>query len=268
MKKLYITILTAAAIILFGIFLTKMEKPVNAPGAQTGMGVDTPAEITVETITGVVEQEEFSEVKYGYPVFSGLKDKAVEDKINVDIRDTIVQAAEGNKGQFAEVCGEVEPLDGWQCRFAYDEEYKSFTQLSDRILSVHLETYMYTGGAHGGMVTEYINYDLKTGERFAWQSVFVAGSDYLGAVAKFANADIKRQLLIGEDSMTEEEWIDKGSAATAENYGDGNVGFDENGLIVVFQQYQVAAYAQGAVTSLIPYGELEGVIDGKGLLGR
>jgi len=230
---------------------------------------ETPA-IAAETIPGVAEQEEFSEVKYSYPRFSGLEDAAVEEKINADIKDTIVKAAENNKGQYADVCGAVDPSDpdGLQCRFTYDYEYKSFTQLSDRIFSVRLETYMYAGGAHGNTNVEFINYNLETGERLDWRSVFTKDSDYLGAIAKYANADIKKQLLTGEDSMSQADLIDEGSAATTENYADGNVGFDEQGLIVVFQPYQVAAYAQGAVISSVPYGELKGVIDENGLLKK
>jgi len=262
MKKLFITISAAFVIIMFGVFLLHLDQSANTPGAL--------AKITAEVVEVEVVKNDNQEISYSYPVFSGIADANVREKINADIKSRMAEGAEGSRVDAAEICPEGQEADesGWQCHFAYDGEYKASTRLSDRILSVRLETYMYTGGAHGDTGVEFVNYDLRTGERFVWQSVFAADSDYLGAIAKYANADIKKQLLIGEDSMSQEDWIDQGSSATEGNYADGNVGFDENGLIVVFQEYQVAAYAQGAVISLIPYGELEGVIDGNGLLRK
>lgn len=225
-------------------------------------------EITAEIVSADVEKSDTVEIAYAYPVFSGIGNAVVEQKINDSIKERIVSAAQSSRGDVAEVCspGMEEETSGWVCRFAYDSEYKSFTQFSDRILSVRIETYIFTGGAHGDTAVEFINYNLKNGEEIDWKDVFRKDSDYLALMAAYAKAELIKQLLVGEGSMSEEDWIERGSAATVENY-NSNVGFGEESLLVVFQSYQVAAYAAGQTTVSIPYGELESAIDRQGLLG-
>lgn len=226
--------------------------------------------ISVEIISADVEKSDIAEISYAYPIFSGINDQSVQEKINDDIKNRIVSAADGSRGDVEEFCPSGQEADeslaGWVCRFGYDSEYESFTQYSGKILSVRLETYMYTGGAHGDTVVEFINYDLQSGEKFDWRDTFVSDSDYLVRIAEYAKTELRQKLLEGEYTMTEEEWIETGSMPSPENYNT-NVGFSEDALLVVYQSYQVAPYALGQITVLIPYDKLRGIVDSEGLLG-
>jgi hypothetical protein len=46
---------------------------------------------------------------------------------------------------------------------------------------------------------------------------------------------------------------------TPENYRNWNIATD--GLMITFDEYQVAAYAAGPQTVVVPYSELQAVID-------
>jgi hypothetical protein len=271
MKKILVGLLLVVLLISgsFILFMMRESQVADAPLGPIAPQQLTPAQpqnITADIVSVDVEKTDTVDLGYAYPKFSGLRDAQVEAKINADLMQQISVAGEKSKGDAADYCASLPAptsADDWVCRYGFEEDYKSFTQLGDRILSVRLETYLYSGGAHGNTVVEFINYDLATGEKIDWRSVFAPGADYLGAIANYATADIKKQLLIGEDSMTQADWIEKGSAPTAENYSGNCVGFDQKGLIVVYQQYQVAAYAQGAVEVNIPYSELKSVTDSK-----
>jgi hypothetical protein len=55
-----------------------------------------------------------------------------------------------------------------------------------------------------------------------------------------------------------------GADPTAENYTVWNISAD--GLVIVFNEYQVAAYVAGPQTVVIPFGELEKIINPSGPL--
>jgi hypothetical protein len=103
------------------------------------------------------------------------------------------------------------------------------------------------------------NYDLGAGKELVLNDLFLPGSNYLQRISSVCSAELSEQPFFDGSFMS-------GADPIHENYRNWNIA--PQGLVITFDEYQVAPYAAGAQTILVPYGELTQVIDPTGLLGR
>ena len=114
------------------------------------------------------------------------------------------------------------------------------------------------GAAHPGLYSITLNYDLGQGRELALGDLFVPGSNYLEVIANYCIAELSKQ------PGFEGPFAD-GAKPTPENYRNWNITPD--GLLITFDMYQVAPGASGPIQVLVPYSQLEGVLDRQGVLG-
>lgn len=103
------------------------------------------------------------------------------------------------------------------------------------VVSAELILSQYTGGAHPMTIIRGANYDTTTGEQLLQEDAFRMIGKTLEEVSAEATAKLKVKL--GE-TMFEE-----GANTNPENFRSFIVSEDE--VTFIFQQYQVASYAQG-----------------------
>ncbi len=115
------------------------------------------------------------------------------------------------------------------------------------------------GAAHPGTHTRTVTYDLETGSDVRLAELFLPGSDYLERIAKYCIAQLSTRD-IDFDSFS------SGASPLPENYGNWNI--TAEGLLITFDEYQVAPYAAGAQEVTIPFAELQSVIDPQGPLAE
>lgn len=134
--------------------------------------------------------------------------------------------------------------------FPYDTRFASlqFTE----------ETFM-AGAAHPGHEIHSLVYDLQNGQALRLEQLFLPNTNYLQLISDFCKAELTKRD-IGFDAQQ------NGADPTAENYSVWNISRD--GLVITFNEYQVAAYAAGAQTVIVPYSALKDVIDPQGPLGN
>lgn len=207
------------------------------------------------------------EVNADYPEFSGLKNIDAQNKINQDAKNFVIATADKFKEDSKTNCDFSNlpgPKPEWVCEL--DVAFDNFNLTNDKILSVKIEYYQFTGGAHGGTTYEFLNYNIATGERINWQDVFKKNSDYLRIISEYSKNNLGQQLLKPNEPLSDANWIERGTAPASENY-NSNVGFNNDGVAIVFQQYQVAAYAAGPQEVTVPYNQLKDAIEIAGLLG-
>lgn len=114
------------------------------------------------------------------------------------------------------------------------------------------------GAAHPGLNSKTLSYDLSEGTELALADLFRPNSNYLEAIANYCIAELSKQ------PFFEGPFAD-GAQPTSENYRNWNIGPD--GIIITFDEYQVAPYAAGPQTVTVPYSELQSLIDPQGPLG-
>lgn len=130
------------------------------------------------------------------------------------------------------------------------------------LISLSVSNYMFTGGAHGGTSSYPINYDLKNNRELALADLFEPNSNYLKTISDYSIADLKSRLT----EMSDDEWISRGAGAEADNFRSWNL--TKKGLMFTFDQYQVAAYAAGPQTVIIPYEKLNDILKKDGITAR
>ena len=104
-----------------------------------------------------------------------------------------------------------------------------------------------------------LNYDTTAAKVLTLADLFEPGTDYLGLISSLCIAELQTR-----SDMMFPDFATSGAAALQENYQVWAV--TPQGLLVVFQQYQVAPYAAGAQSVLLPYDSLAGQLDPAGPL--
>ncbi len=140
----------------------------------------------------------------------------------------------------------------------FDVQYKSLLPAGN-IVSIKFDTEGYVAGmAHPFHMSYTLNYDLAKGKDIALSDLFLPGTDYLGALSKYCAAQLNMRDINFQD-------FSQGADPTPDNYKNWNITPD--GLMITFDEYQVAAYVAGPQTVTVPYSELKSLIDPNGALG-
>lgn len=113
------------------------------------------------------------------------------------------------------------------------------------------------GAAHPGTYSITLNYDLDQGKELALADLFLPGADYLETIADHCKAELSKQPFF-EGPFAE------GANPILENYNNWNISSD--GLMITFDEYQVAPYAAGPQVVQIPVDQIRQIADPNGPL--
>ncbi|MCG2787455.1 MAG: RsiV family protein [Anaerolineae bacterium] len=128
----------------------------------------------------------------------------------------------------------------------------TFTQLAPPgdILSIQFGVDAYSdGAAHPYHLTRTLNFNLETGQVLTLEALFLPDVDYLVLIADHCRAELATR------DIGFEYGFESGAAPLPENYRNWNLTYE--GLLVTFDEYQVASYAAGMQQVLVPYGLLQ-----------
>lgn len=114
------------------------------------------------------------------------------------------------------------------------------------------------GAAHPSHYSMTFNYNLEQGKKLSLGDLFAADTGYLKTISSFCIAELSRR------SIGFYGGFEQGAEPLEKNYRNWNITFE--GLLITFDEYQVAPYVAGPQTILVPYGELKPLIDPKGPL--
>lgn len=130
----------------------------------------------------------------------------------------------------------------------------SFIQSGKRpIISIRFSVQGYIGGmAHPYHHHFVLNYDLDNREQIDLNDLFKPDTDYLETLSDFTRSVLSRRL-------HDQHQIMEGTTPSADNFKNWNI--KPNGLLITFDEYQVAPYIYGAQTVLVPYSVLKQIID-------
>lgn len=198
------------------------------------------------------------EIDVQYPQLSGSGSPNYE-KFNQTVRGLVTKKVAGFKTEMAPTADDPPPTEleslGSDLSIAY-----TIALAKDDLISVVLDVGSYSAGAaHPNSYSETMNFDLRNGKLLKLADLFQPGSKYLQTIAAYCVADLKKQgKQKGEESMLDDDWIERGAGADAENYSSWTIG--KKGLGITFDPYQVAAYAAGPQHVLVPYSALKEII--------
>jgi hypothetical protein len=221
----------------------------------------TPTQIPLHeqvVLTAVVAHEESQNPNFVIdiqtPSLEGSEDKRVTD-FNALMESIVQEEVEEFKGWMADML--AEPIVGGSFLAL------NFTQLSPpgNLLSIKFYIMFYfDGAAHPGHYSRTVTYDLENGKEVSLEQLFLAGVDYLGPISIYC-IDALRERGVSLDEF----WIG-GAEPTTENYRNWNITAD--GLLITFDEYQVAPYVAGPQEVVVPYAELAAILDPNGPLAK
>jgi len=178
------------------------------------------------------------------PVINGLVNKVLQEKINNAIYDQTMQVKSELESSYAEYAADAKKFDFTAHPFQLYVNYEVHT--GGQVLSLVVQTYQFTGGAHGMSWKNYYNLDTQNSRQLAMQELFKAEVDYISII----NAEIKKQI---QDQITNEQGM----------YFEGAEGFTtiaanhpfyikDQHLVICFGQYEIAPYAAGMPEFKLP----------------
>jgi hypothetical protein len=115
------------------------------------------------------------------------------------------------------------------------------------------------GAAHPYHYSQTLNFDLERGEQISLDQLFLPGTDYLQLIAEYCKAELSSRDIAFDQ-------FSSGADPTQENYRSWNI--TREGLLITFDEYQVAAYAAGPQVVTVPYLNLSAIIDPQGPLAK
>ncbi|MBI3173375.1 MAG: DUF3298 domain-containing protein [Chloroflexi bacterium] len=188
------------------------------------------------------------------PTLEGVDDGRVLE-FNVSMQMTVNEMVNGFKDSMKD-----QPATPIVAGSSFDVKYELLSP-SGYIYSVKFNVMGYTdGAAHPYHFSKTVTFNLETGKEVTLDKLFLPGSNYLQILSDISKTDLSARD-IGFDPT-----FFTGADPTPENYKSWNITAD--GLLITFDEYQVAAYAAGPQTVTIPYSALKDIIDPNGLLGK
>lgn len=194
------------------------------------------------------------EISIRTPVLKGSDDRRVKN-FNQSVSSLINEQVNEFKQQAAPPAGLPPTAENSKSTLSTDYTLKS---PPGQIISLLITSDIYyAGGAHPGRAFKTINYSLPNGRTLRLSDLFTSGSDYLNALASFCSQELKQRNVL---------FFPEGAAPTEDNYKVWNL--TSSGLEITFPEYQVAPYAAGPQTVLVPYTYLQKQLDPKGPVSR
>ena len=120
----------------------------------------------------------------------------------------------------------------------------------NNILTIRLKSYLFTGGAHGYSTSRFLNFDKRRGTALKNSRLIKNKEEFM----ELAEAKFRLQEKIpAMESINSTGFMFDGEAF----YLPENIGFTQKGIQLLYNQYEVASYADGAIVLTLPYKEVK-----------
>lgn len=115
-------------------------------------------------------------------------------------------------------------------------------------LSLYIDKYEFTGGAHGNTIRTSNTWELCTGENIYLYCFFKSGTDYKLMLTDEMGRQAEKNLADNPDI-----YFDDYKELIVKNFNQDSFYMSPNGITIYYQQYDIAPYSTGIVEFTIPY---------------
>ncbi len=124
---------------------------------------------------------------------------------------------------------------------------QSIYRQDEQLLSIGTTTEIFSGGAHGYKNLSFLNFDPKTGEQLSWKDIFTP------EFKKYAERRFREEHKIpAEDNINSTGFWFENEAF----HLPANIGFTDEQVILIYNSYEIAPYADGDFYMEIPMEEV------------
>ena len=159
---------------------------------------------------------------------------------------TVSEAIQSFKNGFAEL-QKLYPDETakWEAKITGTVSYED-----KKILTLALNSYLFTGGAHGYTTRRFLNFNKRKGSEIENWELFKDHKHF----EHFAETKFRIQEDIPQDDAINSTGFMFEQDAF---YLPENIGFTQEGLVLLYNQYEVASYADGAIQLILPFNEVK-----------
>lgn len=109
---------------------------------------------------------------------------------------------------------------------------------STEVISIAITSYLNTGGAHGNTVISFLNFDTATGNEISKEALFTDIESFKTVAKQYFDNAVKDKSVLFEPDNFELP---------------ANIGFLEEGVIMLYNPYEIAPYSTGIIEFTIPF---------------
>ncbi|MEM1483905.1 DUF3298 and DUF4163 domain-containing protein [Oscillospiraceae bacterium PP1C4] len=135
------------------------------------------------------------------------------------------------------------PVHEYEALQTYEITYQQ-----DCVVSLYFDRYEYTGGAHGNTVRNSDTWNLQSGRRITLSQMFPPSVNYKTYLIQTITKQIEEQIKNGNDI-----YFENYEENVANSFNENSFYLTREGVVIYFQQYEIAPYASGIPQFLIPY---------------
>ncbi len=207
--------------------------------AVTGAAGNSLPKIVKKVVTEKNARQKLS-ITFRYPQISGSANSVVFNR----------RAEQIAKQRVAEFKKDIGPAARGDRMRELDIGY-TVALVTNDLISIGFGAGWDTGGAHPNSDSFVLNFDLASGRELALSDLFKPNSNYLRVISNYCIGQLMKEGL-------DREWVDEGAGPNLKNYRSWLI--KRNGILVSFDSYQVASYADGPKEVLVPYSVLKGLV--------
>lgn len=191
--------------------------------------------------------DKYMQVDLQIPVFTGVGKKTTLTRLNKSIEASYINNYKSLHKEAVSYYNDTLKYTDFNFHKYSSTSLMKIHTADSKLVSVAVNKYDYTGGAHGMPEITCYNIDVRTGKDLALKDLFNVGSDYKSRLNKEIAEQIKK--------------LDDPDSYTFESITEAQQFYIENGnLNIVFQSYEIACYAVGQPTFTIPLTKLKDIL--------
>ncbi len=203
-------------------------------------------------------------VNINYPIFKGqqalndtVRNKTVRIYVPFPADSTIEQQADHFMKEY--LAFKEEPYAAGR---SYVLNARHQILQNDRLLSMSIESEIYTGGAHGGSLIEFINWDIEKGVPVTLNDVIM--KEHTKLFLKVAESIFRKKAgLKPQQSLSDNYFFENNQFSLNDIYL-----FTPKGIKFIYNEYEIRAYAYGRTELFIPYETIKVIIKPKSLISN
>jgi hypothetical protein len=121
------------------------------------------------------------------------------------------------------------------------------------LVVIELGGYAFSGGAHGGTQTLFVNWNTSSDKQISLDDLFV--NDYKAQLNAIAEKIFRKDEKLGDNASLANYFFDKGKFSLNTNFK-----IMPTGLNFLYNEYEIKSYAEGQTTLFIPYAQLKSLL--------
>jgi hypothetical protein len=214
-------------------------------------------EIYVDFLEEQITTSEAAEISINFPKAKG--NAVVSEAINNTIKNHIVNQTNLSEDSLTNI-SIADAVDRFNTEFKNfktnfpdsAQKWEAFidgevTYRSADVICIAINSYLDTGGAHGNTNVKFFNFNPQTGELYSKQELI----DNFEGLSVLIENKLHENLKSNSGDVTEDFFFGKNFQLPE------SIGYSDEGLIILYNPYEIASYSQGIIEFTIPYNEVD-----------